>query len=613
MAGAEQIPVPRQPANPTGQELEPEEIVRVLEGYRTEAETARRSGANARDDKWNQNVDLYWGRYDFSDKASWQAKEVMPEVSQMVDRFAGACKEALLQAPDDFYTVQDPADRDGDLSDAIKRMLNVWLSTCGRNQNGGILAFPQVFEEQVKLGAMMACCSTVLWKHDVPGGRVAVETVDPRHVWLDPTFRNLYRIRRIELDWIDLKALAQLKDGSGRPLFHMDQLELMVASVEHEYKTVEASRTGEARQAPAARPTIVLDEYVATVATPGGKVAYENQLFVVGNGQFLIRGPEKNPFWHGRDWLLLHSLVNVPLAVYGRSYMEDFGSVAKTFNTLTNMILDATFVSGMKVYAMVPDMLQDPAQALDGLRPFKTFLLEEGQDAREFLHEVELGALSPDSVRVWEGMKNELREAGKFNEIGVGQFAPNSRTTATEVSSTQQSSSAFVRSVAESLEVGWLNPTLDLIWKTGLQHCRYSDPAINSAVGQDMWDALYKRRRELISRPVTFQARGISTMIEKARILKSLLGMLQIVASSDVLLQEFLRVVDTTRLVEVMFQLSDIDLHKLQASQRTQLVRRVVEQLPAPQQGGQAPNQVQKQVAGDAANIVKQLGGGGNA
>lgn len=613
MSGAEQIPTPAQPKDKTDRELEQEKIVQVLQGYKTEAEHARSSGPNPRDAKWGQNVDLYWGRYDFSEKASWQAKEVMPEVPQHVDRFSAACKEALLSAPDDFYTVQDPADRDGDLAMAIRRALNVWLSICGRNQNGGILAFPSVFEEQVKLGAMMTTCSTVLWKHDVPGGRVAVESVDPRHVWLDPTFRNLYRIRRIELDWHDLKAMAKLKDSKGRPLFHTDQLEMVVASAEHEFAAVEQERTGEGRLPPMARPTVVLDEYLATVATPDGQTAYENQLFVVANDQFLIRGPEKNPFWHEKDWLLMAPLVNVPLSVYGRSYMEDFGSVAKTFNELTNMILDATFVSGMKVYTMVPDMLRDPGQALTGIQPFKTFLLEEGYAAKDFLSEVEMGQLSPDAVRVWEGMKNELREAAKFNEIGVGQLAPNSRTTATEIAETQSSTTAFVRSVAESIEVGWLNPTLDLIWKTGLQHVPRDSRAMRAAVGEDMWNALWSNRKELVSRPITFQARGISTMIQKARILKSLLSLLQIVAASDVLLQEFLRVVDTTRLVEVMFELSDVDLHKLQASQRTQLIRSVVEQMPQPQQGGQAPNSAEETVAQDAAGMVEQMGGGGNA
>ena len=63
----------------------------------------------------------------------------MAEVPSFVDRFAAALKEALISVPSGFYTVSDPADREGDLSQAIKSMTDVWLSTAGRNQLGQLL------------------------------------------------------------------------------------------------------------------------------------------------------------------------------------------------------------------------------------------------------------------------------------------------------------------------------------------------------------------------------------------------------------------------------------------------------------------------------------------
>jgi hypothetical protein len=102
-------------------------IVNVLTGYKHEAEENRKAGFNPRDQKWQENWDLYWGRYNFQSKASWQAKEVMPEVSSYVDRFAAAMKEALIANPAGFYDVTDPADTEGDLTRGIKRM-----SCCGR-------------------------------------------------------------------------------------------------------------------------------------------------------------------------------------------------------------------------------------------------------------------------------------------------------------------------------------------------------------------------------------------------------------------------------------------------------------------------------------------------
>ena len=137
-----------------GQVDDDQEIVNTLEGYLHEAKENRKSGENPRDEQWRKNLDQYWNRHDFSQKADWQAKETMPEVPAFVDRFAAAMKEALIASPEGFYTVNDPADKEHDLSDAIKRMTDVWLTTVGRNQNGAIIGFPAMFEEQMKLAAL---------------------------------------------------------------------------------------------------------------------------------------------------------------------------------------------------------------------------------------------------------------------------------------------------------------------------------------------------------------------------------------------------------------------------------------------------------------------------
>ena len=100
-------------------------IVTALTDYKREAEDNRKGGLNPRDDKWRQNLDLYWNRYDFSGKADWQSQNVMPEVPSYVDRFAAALKEALVALPNGFYTVTDPYDVNNDLTTPIKSMTDV--------------------------------------------------------------------------------------------------------------------------------------------------------------------------------------------------------------------------------------------------------------------------------------------------------------------------------------------------------------------------------------------------------------------------------------------------------------------------------------------------------
>lgn len=585
-----------------------EKIVATLESYRVEATNARQGGLNNRDDKWKENLDLYWNRYDFSGKKSWQAKETMPEVPAYVDRFAAALKEAIVSAPGGFYTVVDPADAEGDLAKAVKRATDVWLTRVGRNQMGALSPFATVFEEQMKLGAIMALSSVTTWKEDVPGGRVAIESVDPRNVWLDPTYRNLYRIRRIELDMHEVKNLPTMKDAGGNPLFKFDAVSDLIQGMTADMLRQKEELSGHGAMIVSGRKPVVLDEYIATVVDESGNLLADKALMVVANNKHLIRGPEKNPFWHGQDWLTFAPLIPVPLSVYGRSYMEDFGSVAKTFTELTNLLLDAVHISSMKAFVVVPSMLANPSQLADGITPGKLFHLEDGFNAEQFLAEVDLGSLSPDSLKMWQSMKSELAEAAKLNEIGIGQFAPNSRTSATEVMETQQSGSALIRSVAQTVETRWLDQVLDLTWKTGFQHVGPDNKEIAAAIGEEWFGALLSRKRELLKRPFTFQARGISELLKRSAQLKSLLTLVQIISANQVFAQAFFQSVSIEKLVNYLFELSNIDLTRMQPSQREQMIRQVAEpmQEAASRAGGTGANPA----AGQMGQIAQSMGVG---
>lgn len=586
-----------------GQDDTQTEIVQVLTSYKREAEQNRRSGMNPRDSKWEENLNLYWGRYDMSGKAAWQAKEVMPEVSSYVDRFSAAMKEALLASPEGFYTVNDPSDTEQDMTRAIKSMTDVWLTSVGRNQTGTPIDFPSVFEEQMKLGALMATSSVVLWKDDVPNGRVAIETVDPRNVWLDHTYRDLYRIRRTEIDKADLIKMAGATTSKGNTLYNAGALAEMVTAVNAEDMARAEQLAGSGQQVLSLRKPITLDEYRATVVTNDGRLVADKDLMLVGNDKWLLRGPEKNPFWHDKDWLVFAPMVTSPLSVYGRSYMEDFGSIAKTFNELTNLILDAAKMASMNAFAIVPDLLMDPTQANTGVWPFKTFFLEAGADPKQFAEKLELGTLDQGAITVWQNLKSELAEAANINEIGLGQFAPKGRTSATEVNATQGNSSALIRSIAQTVESRYLNPTLDLVWKTGLQHASPTDRMLAQAAGEEMYMALMQRRRELISRPITFQAKGISALIAKSAMLQKVLQMLQVVASNPQIAQAFLMKVDMGKLVDLLFTLSNIDPKTMQLSAREKLQQQITQGLQMAGQGA-APGPGAQQAAGEAAGAM---------
>lgn len=598
------LPVDEAPASLSA---EKQHILNELLAYKAEAVENRRTGMNPRDPKWQQNLDLYWNRYDFSTKAKWQSQNTMPEVPSYVDRFAAALKEALVSTPNGFYAVNDPYDTDNDLGDALKRMNDVWLTTTGRSQVGTPTDFATVFEEQMKLGALMASSAVVLWKDDVPGGRVAVESVDPRFVWLDHTYRGLYRIRRTEVDMADIARMASRKSKKGNAIYDINEMSRLVASLTQDLQT-KAELSGNGQEVTSNRKPVILDEYIASVVGLDGKLLMDNEVAIVANDGYLIRGPYKNPFRHGKDWLAYTPLMPVPLSPYGRSYMEDFGSVAKVFTDLTNLILDATYTSAMNAYVMVPSMLKDPSQIATGIHPNKIFQLDDGYSAAEFAKALELGTLDPGAIQLWQAIKSELSDAAGMNEIGLGQLPDKTHIAATAVAGAQQSSSAILRSVAQTVETRFLDPMLDLIWKTGLQHARPDDQRMARAVGPEMYAALLSQRSELIARPTTFQARGISSLIQRQQRLNAVLSVMQVIAQNENLMQAFMQMVDMNKLLKLLFNLSNVDITKMTMTERDQLISSVTApmQEAMQQRGGTASPAALQQMGG----VVQAMGVG---
>src|SRR5262249_55554242 len=157
------------------------------------------------------------------------------------------------------------------------------------------LDFSTVFEEQMKLGSLMACSAIVTWKWDTPDGRVAIETVDPRFVWLDHTYRNLYRIRRVEIDRHEFKNMVLEKDRSGKHIWNIPKTNRLILGQSNvEYNSLVSGQdvydqaykmelSGHGQTVMTSRHPIVMDEYIATVVGPNGEVLADKSLMVVAN------------------------------------------------------------------------------------------------------------------------------------------------------------------------------------------------------------------------------------------------------------------------------------------------------------------------------------------
>lgn len=597
-SSTETVPVaPGEPAPKPSKE----DIVVALETFRVEAEYARLAGPNSRDMTWLAHLDLYWNRFDFSQKAAWQAREILPEFPLYVDRFAAALRTALMTSQE-FYDVTIDQDEEGDIAQAIKKFMGVTLRRIGRSPSGHRCDFLVMFEEAMKYGALMMCATAVSAKRIDGVMQPVIENVDPYNIWLDPTGRGLYRIRRLEMDLNEFQALKTKVDGKGVPLYDVEELITAASTqgtMEAMQRTERQLRTGTGQWQTSNRRPVIVHEFYGTLIDGSGNILGENVLACWANANYLIRAPEKNPFWHGRDWLITAPILPVPGAPYGRAYVENFASIAKTLNELTNLLLDAIFTSAMKAFAVVPSMLEDPSQIDEGVYPNVVFRLNDGALPTDFLKEVSLGQLPPEVMEFWQALKQELQEGAAFSELSLGQAAPHSRTSATEIGTAQQNSNSLIRSIASNIECLFLEPLLETIWKTAVQHLDPRDEEMRNAIGDQWFQAFLKGKKQFSEFRATFVVRGISSLIDKGQKLQKLMQFIQVVGGNPELAQQFMSQVSPKKLLDYLFELFDVDPDRVLMSPREQQMA----QIQAQQQQKQAFAQEMLQ------NVIGEVGG----
>jgi len=581
---------PDQPSEIVDAKADKRKIVDILEGYRIEAEYARLNGSNSRDAVWLQHWDLYWNRYDFSKKAAWQSRELLPEFPQYVDRFAAAMRMALV-AVERFFTITADGDDDGDLANVIRKLMIAVLRRIGRSPSGHPVDFMTVFEDAMKMGALSMCSAIVTWKENGDGGGyTAIDLEDPYNVWLDPTGRSLYRIRRVEMDLHEFLALSDARDGDGMALYDRSEVMDCYASTMALMMAERMRRTGTGQWSMSNRRPVVLHEYYCTLLDNEGEVLGTNVLCVVANNRYLIRGPEENPFWHGHDWLVTAPIITVPLAPYGKTYAENFATIARTFNELTNLILDAIQTSALKAFVATPENFEDPSQIEEGIYPNVVIRAAPGIQHQEILSALDMGQLPPEVFQLWQALKKELQEGAAFNEMTLGQAAPNSRTSATEINTVDSNATSYIKSIASNIEHLWLEPLLDLIWKVTIQHLNKGDTDLSNAVGDQWFQTLLKQKKEFAEYKVRFVCRGITGLLEKRQKFQQLMQFLQVIGANPVLAQYAVQEFTPQKLYAYVADLMDVELDRLKPSPREQLMQQLQGQ-------GQQQQQLQQQMA----------------
>ena len=544
-------------------------LLNLLRGYFKEGKEARCGGQNPRDANWRANWDSYWGRYDTTGKAEWQAAEEMPEVANFIDRYAATLSMALTSQPE-WFEIIDPTDGDGELNRIVREFVKIHLNHCTTNNSGQRVGFEATFRSAVKAGALSLLAVSVTYDPD--SGYVNVDPVNAFELYYDPTGRGLYRIRRTEIDYWQLEKMKAKEDSSGEPYYDSAAIERLQSFVDGEAKKDLQAITGgsETGSGVTRKKPVTLDEYLCAIIDEDGHLIAENQLVVIANEREIIRGPEDNPNWHGKDWIVMTPPIDVPFSVLGRTYAEVFRALAATFVETTNLILDGMFAGAIAAHMVWKEALADQSEVANGINP--GILVTAAADwppGKKFIEKIEMGGVDAKTIAVWQAMKSELREGASANELSLGQVPPKGDITAREIDGAERGSNVLSMDTASGTDTRLLQPILELVLMTGLQHFDpEKNPGLARELGEPMSAMIAKNRENFAKRKYKYVAKGLTSAMDRGRRLQQKLGLLQVIGQSEVLAAEFSREHSLTKFMNSLLADFDIDTSTLKKDEK---------------------------------------------
>jgi len=556
-------------------DLEDSEIISLLSSYFDEAENVRETGFNPRHEVWEENLHAFWMRKSFEDKLEWQSAEISASVANFVERFAALHRQALTQTPD-WVSVKDLQDETGQYSAFATKLTRLALDFAGTNASGHPVPFEHIFGNLCQTGALMKMVAAV--NYDPRNGRVAVEQVDPRQCYWDPTGRGLYRVRFWEADKETLLRQAELLDSEGNPIYDKEAIEGLVAHHDRDIVANREDSSGQGQSMTSVRTPILIKEWLVDLIdrkdndTTKRKVR-ERQLVVIANDSVIIRGPESNPWWHGKDWIVGHPVLQAPLSpVDGRTYVELFRSAVATNENVMNRIIDIASMN-MNAFEVNPDVLDNPEQIEFGIAPNQTIIRSEDANPGERgISVIEMGrTIGADLMNLWEATKQEAQEAAAQSDISLGQSVQSGETTATEVQASQQGASALNNSISMDIDLGFLGPIAELVYFTALQKVGPESPGIWNGLTKDEQAMLLSRRDEFKQRPLAIRASGLTKAVEKGQRTRGLLGALNVIGGNPQLLQSFISEYSMSKLLTVILKDFGVDAEELRLSQQEKI------------------------------------------
>lgn len=566
-----------QPPSESAPVMSDGELIQMLDAYWKEADESQKSRQHADDRLWN----LYWDKQDFSDKLPWQTKIVLPRTFMSVEQAGQLVKRSLIQAGS-WWSVETASDRLKPYEEAVRLLLRAHLKVTQAEsliaQAVKVMLLSRVAEVEVGFdrsplwraaltpptpltmfqgflakAGVIAPPQEQIAHVPTPQAKLSLILKDPKLIRRDPSGRGLYVIARDQVDWA---TLLQMKEA-----WRAESLSEITADfVRADEEWAKARQKDETVPQPAFRKRVSLDRVWGTFLDREGNLKLANGCATVANERHVLASPTPNPFFHGHSPYVQGALVRVPFSTSHRSLFEGAAALHEEFNRMVCWTLDAIKYELVQVTEIDPDKLDEESveRLKEGIKFGLSLVRRANAPAGAAITPVTLGSMPAEIGAVLQLLDRELQAGTAVSEMKLGVGPTKGQPTLGELQLREGASGSLFDGLARDLEDTFLEVLLERSWQTILQYQQPSDPLVQSLdprIGQLLGSLSLGQRLHLIQDGFAFRVHGLSAMLARNLDRQNLIGMLQVIAQSDALMQAFFQQFDPNKLIQILFTL----------------------------------------------------------
>jgi len=602
------------------------DLVTLTASYKEEAKNAKANRMRLN----RTNFDCYHLRQDWSHKRKGQSREFLAKQPMAVEQISTFIQQGLVDSGDWFGVQKAPGVKDAVLTESEVHEIMKWafdkcdfltyvgdsvkdclLQSLAITKNHGCYKPKAYFYTEVKeKGGKYV---DVLKRETRDFWCPKLELLRAEDYYPDPSGKGLYVIHETFMDISELYAMSE----GPYAVYDRAKVELLHGSLmESDMQAAKKSReTAQNTSINGYRKKVKINECWGTILEPAtGKVVKKDVVWTVADDRIVIQEPTDYPFWHNSPPLISAAFIRVPRSVWHKALMDAPTQTNIALNELYNLMVDAGMNDAHGIKQIRADWLEDESQVSNGIYPGITLKVNsQCPPGGKVLERVDTSSMSSEALNVFNAMSAEFSASALTNDLRMG-VLPNRAVKATEVVEASQSITSVFTGISKVLEQTHIEPNMNMMFANILQHFMEIDPAEMMAVlGEERFYAIQAMGKEtLFSKAFDgfkFKVYGISKIMAKQKDFKKFTALLQTIASSDLLVEEFIKQYSMGKFLGKIIKSLDINEDEIKVSEEDKMMAMMAQSMAGmpSQQGPNMQSQIPQAGAQESAQTVESM------